>query len=144
MTNPHIHVVLNDMDGKAVKEAWKKVVGKTYVSITMLDDRGNHAELAEYFVKESRSTAKRWKEGKKNKKRYWCSQNLERPEPVYEIVPAKTWKKEPKPRAGFYFYKDKDGNEIHEGFHEISGYGWQEYFEVEIPKPKPIKRKGGG
>lgn len=144
MTNPHIHVVINDMDGKIIKDAWKKVVGKTYVSITMLDDRGNHAELAHYFMKESRSTAKRWKEGKKHKKRYWSSQNLIKPEPVYEVVPAKSWKKEPKARAGYYLYKDKEGTAVHEGFHEISGYGWQEYFEVEIPKPKPIRRKGGG
>ena len=28
MSNPHIHVVLNDMDAKIIKEAWKKVVGK--------------------------------------------------------------------------------------------------------------------
>lgn len=142
MTNPHIHIVLNDMDAKIIKEAWKKVVGKTYVSITMLDDRGNHGDLASYFIKETKSTVKRWKEDKKHKKRFWCSQNLVHPEPVYEVIPAKTWKKEPTARAGFALFKNKDGETFRTGFHEISGYEWIEYFEVRLPKPKPIRKKG--
>ena len=50
MSNPHIHLVLNDLDAKIIKDAWKKTVGNAYVSITMLDDRGNHGELASYFI----------------------------------------------------------------------------------------------
>lgn len=142
MSNPHIHVVLNDMDAKIIKDAWKKVVGKTYISITMLDDRGNHAELASYLIKESRSTAARWKSGQKHKKRYWSSQNLLKPEPVYEVVSAKAWKKEPAARAGFALYKDKEGATFRAGIHEVSGYEWIEYFEVKLPKPKPIRKKG--
>ena len=141
MSNPHIHVVLNDMDAKTIKDAWKKVVGNAYVSITMLDDRGNHAELASYFIKETKSTLVRWKQGKKNKKRFWCSQNLEHPEPVYEVVSAKSWKKEPTPREGFALYKDKEGATFHSGVHEVSGYEWMEYFEVKLPKPKPIRKR---
>jgi hypothetical protein len=140
MSNPHIHIVLNDMDAKIIKDSWKKVIGNAYVSITMLDDRGNHADLAAYFIKESKSTAKRWKEGKKHKKRFWCSQNLIHPEPVYETIPSKSWKKEPKARAGFALYKNKEGATFRSGIHEVSGYEWMEYFEVEIPKPKPIRK----
>lgn len=143
MSNPHIHAVLNDMDAKIIKEAWKKTVGRAYVSVTMLDDRGNHAELASYLIKESRSTAARWKAGQKHKKRYWSSQNLLKPKPKYEIIQAKSWKKEPKARAGYALFKDKSGATFREGFHEVSGYEWQEYFEVKIPKPKPIRRKNG-
>ncbi len=132
MTNPHIHMVLNKADIMLITEAWKKVSGKGYVSFEPLDSRGNHAELAEYLVKESKSTAARWKEGKKNKKRYWCSRNLERPEPVYEVVPANNWTKEPKPRTGYYFFKDKEGEMIHSGIHEITGYAWQEYTEIRL------------
>ena len=142
MSNPHIHLVLNDMDAKIIKDAWKKTVGKTYVSITMLDDRGNHAELASYFVKETKSTIARWKQGKKHKKRFWCSQNLLHPEPTYEVVSAKAWKKEPAARAGFALYKDKDGATFRAGIHEVSGYEWIEYFEVKLPKPKPIRKRG--
>lgn len=140
MSNPHIHAVLNDVDPKIIKNAWKKTVGKSYVSITMLDDRGNHAELAAYLTKESRSTAKKWKEAFKNKKRFWSSRNLERPEPSYEVVPAKSWRTEPKARAGYALYKFKDGETVRGGFHEISGYPWCEYFE--IPTARPIRRKG--
>lgn len=142
MSNPHIHIVLNDMDAKIIREAWKKVVGKTYVSITMLDDRENHEKLANYFIKESKSTVTRWKQGKKHKKRFWCSQNLEHPEPVYEVVPAKSWKKEPVARAGFALYKFENGETFRSGVHEVSGYEWQEYFEVKLPAPKPIRKKG--
>lgn len=142
MSNPHIHIVLNDMDAKIIKEAWKKTVGNAYVSITMLDDRGNHAELASYFIKETKSTTARWRQGQKHKKRFWCSQNLEHPEPVYEVVPAKSWKKEPTARAGFALYKNKAGETFRTGVHEISGYEWMEYFEVKIPKPKPIRKRG--
>ena len=136
MSNPHIHLVLKDMDPKIIKNAWAKTVGKAYVSVTMLDDRGNHVELANYLIKESRSTAARWRSGQKHKKRWWSSQNLLKPEPKYEIIPAKAWKKEPKARAGYALYKDKEGISIREGFHEISGYSWQEYFEVKIPEKR--------
>lgn len=141
MSNPHIHLVLNDMDAKIIKDAWKRTVGNSYVSVTMLDDRGNHAELAAYLIKESRSTFARWKSGQKHKKRYWSSQNLIKPEPKYEVIKAKSWKKEPTPRAGYALYKNKDGATFRSGFHEISGYEWIEYFEVRIPpKAKPIRR----
>lgn len=140
MSNPHIHLVLNDMDAKIIKAAWVRTVGKAYVSITMLDDRGNHGELAAYLIKESRSTAARWKSGQKHKKRYRSSQNLIKPEPKYEIIRAKTWKKEPKARAGFALFKDKEGATFRSGIHEVSGYEWMEYTEVRIPKPKPIRR----
>ena len=144
MTNPHIHLVLNKIDVDIIINAWRKVSGKGFISFEPLDDRKNHEELAVYLIKESQSTAKRWKEGKKHKKRYWCSRSLIRPEIFYEVVPAKSWKKDPKPRAGYYLFKNKEGVTVREGFHEISGYSWQEYFEVEEEKPKPIRRKGGG
>lgn len=139
MTNPHIHMVLNKCDIMLITEAWKKVSGKGFVSFEPLDDRGNHAKLAEYLIKESKSTAARWKEGKKNKKRYWCSRNLVRPEPTYEVIQANTWTKEPKPRAGYYFFKDDEGETIHSGIHEITGWGWQEYTEIKLP-PKEGKK----
>ena len=141
MSNPHIHVVLNNMSIKTVTDAWRKVSKTGNTSFKPLDSRGNHAELAAYLIKESRSTAARWRSGQKHKKRYWNSQNLVHPEPTYEVIPAKAWKKEPKARAGYALYKDKNGASVYEGFHEISGYAWQEYFEVKIVLPPILKRR---
>ncbi|MBR3963639.1 MAG: hypothetical protein IKK14_08975, partial [Oscillospiraceae bacterium] len=118
MTNPHIHLVVNKIEPEIIIRAWRKVSGKGFISFEPLDDRGNHKELADYLIKESKSTARRWKEGKKHKKRYWCSRNVVRPEPVYEVIPAKNWKKEPKARKGYFLFKDKEGIAVHEGFHE--------------------------
>lgn len=142
MSNPHIHIVLNNMSIKIVTDSWRKVSETGNVSFKPLDSRGNHAELAAYLIKESRSTLARWKSGQKHKKRFWCSQNLVHPEPKYEIIQAKVWKKEPTPRAGYALYKDKEGATFRSGVHEISGYEWQEYFEVKLPAPKPIRRNG--
>lgn len=141
MSNPHIHIVLNKMSMETITECWKKVTKLGSANFKPLDARGNHEKLAHYLIKETKSTAARWKNGQKHKKRWWGSKNLIKPEPVYEVIPAKNWKKEPKARAGYYLYKSEDGTEVREGIHEISGYGWQEYFEVEIPKPKPIRQR---
>lgn len=142
MSNPHIHIVLNKMSMEIITGSWEKVTKLGSANFKPLDDRGNHAELASYLIKESKSTVARWKSGQKHKKRYWGSQNLVKPEPKYEIIQAKAWKKEPTPRAGYALYKDKEGATFRSGVHEISGYEWQEYFEVKLPAPKPIRRNG--
>lgn len=142
MSNPHIHIVLNKMSMEIITGSWEKVTKLGSANFKPLDDRGNHAELASYFIKESKSTVARWKSGQKHKKRFWCSQNLVHPEPKYEIIPAKAWKKEPTARAGYALYKDKEGATFRRGFHEVSGYEWLEYFEVRIPvKGEPIRRE---
>lgn len=130
MTNPHIHIILPDTDMKMIARIWKSVAGG-HVSNTLLDDRGFHGDLAEYLMKESRSTAKR-NAGEKHKKRYWCSQNLAEPVIKYEIVPASTWKKDPKPKKGYYLWKYEDGGTTREGVHEVTGYGWMEYIQIRL------------
>ena len=139
MSNPHIHIVLNKMSMEIITESWAKVTKLGSANFKPLDDRGNHAELASYFIKESKSTVARWKKGQKHKKRFWCSKNLEHPEPKYEIIQSNSWKKEPKAREGYALYKDKNGVTVHNGVSEITGYAWQEYFEVKI-HPNPIRR----
>lgn len=130
MTNPHIHLILPEMDIKIIARIWKGVSGGR-VSNSLLDGRGFHGDLADYLLKESRSTAKRTA-GEKHKKRYWCSQNLIKPIIKYEVVPAASWKKDPKPKKGFYLYKHSDGSVTREGVHEVTGYGWMEYIQVRI------------
>lgn len=59
-----------------------------------------------------------------------CSQNLEEPIITYTVCAAASWRKEPKPRKGAVLYKFDDGATCVSGYHEISGYPYQEYFEI--------------
>ncbi len=129
MTNPHHHVILPEMDPKLIVEAWDRAGGNGRVSFKLLDSRGNHEKLAAYLIKETRSTQKRHAE-RKGKKRFSCSQGLIMPEPEYRTIGATSWRKEPAPIKGYRLYKDEEGVTVRTGFHEISGYAWQEYFMV--------------
>jgi hypothetical protein len=81
-------------------------------------------------MKESNSTLERYREAGKRGKRYSTSQNLVTPKPKYEVVAASSWRNDPKARKGAVLYKFDDGETAHSGWHEISGYPFQEYFEV--------------
>lgn len=128
MTNVHHHVVMNQVDLRLVQDVWRQVEPTGNISVKPLDSRGNHEELASYLIKESRSTMKRL--GGKRGKRFSCSQNLIMPEPEYEIVPAESWREEPRPRKGYNIYKFKDGATTQSGICETNGYPWQLYYEV--------------
>lgn len=132
MTNPHHHVVLTRLDVETVAQAWEWTVGegKGGISFQPLDRRGNHYKLAEYLMKESRSTMARYKEMGKRGQRYSTSRNMDKPKITYKQVAASSWRNEPKPHSGAVLYKFEDGATSRSGFHELSGYPYQEYFEV--------------
>ena len=63
MTNVHHHILLPRFDAQIIAAAWTKVTnGAGSISFQMLDDRKNHAKLASYLIKESRSTMRRCRE----------------------------------------------------------------------------------
>lgn len=131
MTNPHIHVVISRMDAEMIAAIWEKVTdGNGAVTFKLLDRRGNHYKLAHYLMKESRSTMTRYKELGKRGQRYSKSQNMEKSEVKYIVVSAASWRKEPKAAKGAVLYKFDDGGICRSGWHEISGYPYQEYFEI--------------
>ena len=131
MTNPHHHVIISKMDPEIIMEAWEGVpAGCGGVSFKPMDNRGNLYKLANYLMKESRSTMERYKELGKRGKRFSCSQGMEEPEITYTVVSSSAWRKEPKARKGAALYKFDDGSTCRSGWHEISGYPYQEYFEV--------------
>ena len=131
MTNPHIHVIISRMDPEIITEAWENVPrGGGGISFKPMDRRGNHYKLAAYLMKESRSTMERYREIGKRGKRYSKTQNMDKPEITYTAVPASSWRKDPKARKGAVLYKFDDGSTCRSGWHEISGYPYQEYFEV--------------
>lgn len=148
MTNPHLHLIISRMDPEIIYEAWQAVpVGGGGVSFQPMDRRGNHCKLAAYLMKESRSTMERYRKMGVRGKRYTKSQNMVKPEITYEVVPSSSWRKEPKPRQGATLYKFDDGAESRSGWHEASGYPYQEYFEIFDEKKPPGGRRaraGGG
>lgn len=131
MTNPHIHVIISRMDPEIITEAWEGVPpGGGGISFRPMDRRGNHYKLANYLMKESRSTMERYRELGKRGKRYSKTQNMAKAKVTYEVVAASSWRKDPKAKKGAVLYKFDDGATCRSGWHEISGYPYQEYFEV--------------
>lgn len=132
MTNIHHHLIMNKIELSLIENAWEKIVGIGGVSVRPLDSRKNHAKLASYLVKESKSTETRRDEEEpvKRKKRFSKSRNLKKPKISYQIVAASSWRKDPRPHKGYELVKLEDGSFTKTGFHEISGYPYQEYFEV--------------
>jgi len=130
MTNIHHHVILGKMDPEIIAEAWEQIGGTGGISFRLMDDRGNHAKLAAYLVKESRSTMARFREAGISGKRYSASQNLEKPKITYQVTAAASWRKDPKAQKGARLYVFDDGATCRSGWHEVSGYPYQEYFEV--------------
>ncbi|MDN0033290.1 hypothetical protein QVN85_10280 [Oscillibacter valericigenes] len=134
MTNIHHHMILNSMDPDIVAAAWESVAGGGHISFTKLDGRGNHGDLANYLIKETRSTVDRYKEAGRKTRRFSPSQHLEMPEPRYEVVQASQWREEPKAKKGCVLFKFDDGETLRRGWHEKTGYEWQEYFEIDYGK----------
>ena len=131
MTNVHHHILLPRFDAQIIAAAWTKVTnGAGSISFQMLDDRKNHAKLASYLIKESRSTMRRCREQGIRRRRYTCSAGMTKPEIRYQVTKAETWRKEPKARRGMHLYRFDDGSEYKSGWHELSGWPWQEYYEI--------------
>ena len=138
----HHHLVLPPVPVTVMQALWEEVVGENSGNITIkpLDRRGNHAKLASYLIKQSRSMAAYWAEQGKRHKRYSVAKGMVIPEPTYKIISANRWAEEPKPRKGWILLKDEDGNVARSGVHEVSGYPWQEYFELRVEVPEGEKQ----
>lgn len=110
---------------------------------TVLDNRVNHAALANYFVKETSRHLKRKSERdieaqEKEKdfyvgKRWSSSRNLKKPIIYKEIIEAEKWSTRPTPKKGYIIEADS----IEEGVSEETGYPYQFYRMIAV---KPQKR----
>ncbi len=143
-TNTHHHIIIKAIDVAILTEVWERVVGQNNgsISIKPLDKRGNHAKMARYLMKETRRTAERYREVGKRYKRFSCAKGMVQPEPVYQVIRADNWAKEPRPRKGYVLLKDDNGATCRSGVHEVTGWPWQEYFELRVEPPGlPVKQK---
>lgn len=134
MTNVHHHIILPACPVEILLSIWERVVGQGNgnISIKPLDKRGNHAKLARYLMKETKSTMARYKEAGQRYKRFSCAKGMVQPEPEYRIIQAASWAKEPRPKKGYVLLKDDNGATCRSGIHEVNGWPWQEYFELKV------------
>lgn len=95
----HIHIVLNDVDLRELREAW----GPGPVNVQPLNTDGQYGRIAAYFIKYSEKTEQT--EGQKVGRRYCPSLNLRKPRIKVERISRGTFK-EPQERKGWYMDKD--------------------------------------
>lgn len=109
----HIHMVINEISTKKLKSCWSK----GFITIKPMDDSGQYAKLASYFVKYSEKTMKTC-EGFGGK-RYNSSKNLSIPEPEKKTVSSRNaFNHNIQVPSGWYVDKDS----IAEAWHEVTGF----------------------
>ncbi len=96
---PHHHLLINNIGIKLrlIRELWKFgfVKAKPYGG-----DVEDAERLANYFVKESNNVFNT--EDKVHGLRWLPSKNLKKPKREKKVVPASTWRENPKPKKGYY------------------------------------------
>ena len=125
----HHHLVINQIDTKIIQKCWYKAYeGHNRVKVFPLDDSGNYAKLAAYFIKYT-DTHKKNADGALQGKRWNASKNLIRPEPEYRIITERaSFRCDAKPIKGYYVDQDSIVRGVHDP--EYSGYGYFRYILV--------------
>ena len=120
----HIHMVISGFpDMGKIADAWDK----GHISMTKLYSEGNYADLAAYFIKNAEDTKKEEVEqGLKPRRRYNTSHNLKKPKVTKEKIPAKDFRKNPKPKKGYQIVKDS----IVSGISDLTGMPYLFYTQI--------------
>lgn len=134
----HIHIIVNSIPGTAqiLEEAWEH--GGTYSVKIKKHDRfndGDFTELASYITK-NENTQEKKQDGTLAKPRlkeasYNTSRNMPLPEPMVDKLHR--WKKEPKPKKGYYIAKS------YTGFNPFNGYQYRRYTMIRIGSAESSK-----
>jgi len=119
----HHHVVLNKIDTDILQKCWP--FGR--MQIYPLDDSGQYAELAAYFIK---YTDKYMNTDKATQSKRWnCSRNLVRPVTKKRVISgSNVFRTEPKEKKGYYLDKDS----VYKGISEFTGYAYFTYTLIEL------------
>lgn len=136
----HHHLVVNKIDTEVLQKCWYKAYGgHNRVKVFPLDDSGNYAKLAAYFIKYTDKHRTR-EDGAIMGKRWNASRNLVRPEPEITVIADRgTYRTEPKPVKGYYIDKDS----VRVGTHDPDYYGYG-YLHYTLVKLKCGGMQGGG
>lgn len=114
----HIHMVINDIEARKLKNCWDK----GFITIKPMEDNGQYAKLASYFVKYSEKTMKT-EEGFGGK-RYNSSKNLKIPEPEKKTVSSRNaYSHNIQIPSGWYLDRDS----VAEAWHEVTGFMYFTY-----------------
>ena len=127
----HHHLVINKIDTEILQRCWYKAYeGHNRIKVFPLDDSGNYAKLASYFIKytdKHRTEA----DGALQGKRWNASKNLIRPVPEIQIINDREWfRTEPVAPKGYYIDQDS----VEKGTHspEYYGYGYMRYRLIKL------------
>lgn len=120
----HHHLIISSMDTRDLIDLWPHGQPRP----TYLDNTGQYGQLASYLIKETSKTFN--SEDSIHGKRWCASKNLQQPKIIRRIISAKSWKKEPKAKKGYYIEK----NSIRTGTHELTGFHFQFYRMIKIPE----------
>lgn len=136
----HIHLIINEIGDTAgiIQRAWAK--GGTW-SIEIKRSKyydEDFTKLANYMTKDEYTTEEK-KDGSRSKPRlreasYSISRNMPLPKPRVDRLCY--WKKEPKPKKGYYIAK------IHEGINPVTGYLYRRYTMIRLDG-QAVARGGG-
>lgn len=122
----HIHMVLPKMDVEKISSIWAELVNNgEYVRTDFqpMDRSHDYKKLADYIVKNSAEDFE--SEDPVFKKRYCCSRNLKKPVEKTRVIKARTWKKDPPEKPGYYI----DKNRSYEG---LTAYGFPIQYTVYV------------
>lgn len=114
----HVHMMINKADTELLTKAWEY----GGIHIDPLNSGGQYRKIAAYFIKYAARTEET--EGKLIGKRWYASQNLQKPKVRKRIIKAATFKKKVKEIPGFYLDKET----LREG---VSDFGF-DYFEYTL------------
>lgn len=128
----HVHMCLNHIDTQVLKGLWDK----GWITIKPMDDSGQYAKLAAYFVKYSEKTMKT-AEGFGGK-RYNSSRNLVIPEPEKTTIRSRNaYNHTIQVPSGWYLDKES----VREAWHEVTGFMYFTYTLVKNGKKRKQKNR---
>lgn len=135
----HIHLLINEIGDTAsiISKAWNK--GGTWTAEIRNSKlySADMSQLASYMTKDQHTRADR-KDGKPGKPRlaessYSTSRNMPLPEP--EVDKLQRWKREPRPKRGYYI------SNLVEGINPVTGYRYRRYTMIRL-QPQHARREG--
>lgn len=128
----HIHLVINNVPGAKdlLEDVWE--YGEPHI-VSIRKSKfysEDFTELANYITKDQNSIEYK-KDGTIAKSKikeasYWTSKNMPLPEPKVDKLVR--WKKEAKPKKGYYIVKDS----FYEGVHKATGYMYRRYTMIRL------------
>lgn len=120
----HIHMVMTKCDTEILRKCWPH----GGIHIDPLNSNGQYSRIAAYFIKYAGRSEKTL--GKLVGKRWYSSTNLVKPKVIKKVIAASRFRREARPRKGYYVDKDS----IRSGISEQTGYEFFSYTLIKTDK----------